>query len=130
MDLQKVLIVDDEPDSIAFLKAILAEENLEILTANDGSEGLNAAKNQKPDLMILDVQMPKMNGFEVFEQLRKDPDTQDIPVIMLTGIREKTGIGFSGDEMSEFYGRAPEAYIEKPIDPEKVSSAVKNILRI
>ena len=94
MDPQKVLIVDDEQDCITFLKAILEEEDLEIMEAHDGSEGLEAAKQQKPDLMILDVQMPKMNGFEVFEQLRKDPDTQDIPVIMLTGIREKTGIGF------------------------------------
>ena len=79
-------------------------------------------------MIILDVQMPKMDGFEVFEKLRKEKSIQSIPVIMLTGIREKTGIRFSADDIHEFYGEKPNGYAEKPISPEALLKTVKEIL--
>ena len=70
----------------------------------------------------------KKDGFEVFEKLRKEKSIQSIPVIMLKGIREKTGIRFSADDIHEFYGEKPNGYVEKPISPETLLKTVKEIL--
>ena len=114
---KSVLVVDDEPDSIEIVEAMLSEiEGISILSAIDGNSGLVKAKEARPDLIILDVQMPGKNGFEVFYELKKDESTKDIPVIMLTGIGDKTGLSFSSNDMDEFLGTPPDAYIEKPVD--------------
>ena len=126
---KKVLIVDDEPDSRDFVSAALGE--LEAVTtdsAGDGVSGLDQARASLPDLIVLDVQMPGMDGFEMFSQLKKDVATRSIPVVMLTGVREKTGVGFSGKDMGEFYGAAPDGYIEKPVDPEELQRTVAKLL--
>jgi CheY-like chemotaxis protein len=125
---KKVLVVDDEQDAIIFLVTILKKEGLKVITAMNGEEGLAKAQSENPDLVILDVEMPKLSGFQVFDAMRKEDSTKDIPIIMLTGVKEKTGIGFSSEEMGEFYGKEPSAYIEKPIDPEKVAAAAKEAL--
>ena len=127
---KKVLVVDDENDSVSFLEAILKELGLDLISENDGEEGLNKARSESPDLVFLDVQMPKIDGFDVFKILRDDEKTKEIPIIMLTGIDEKIGIGFSKEDMKEFYHEEPQEYLEKPIDPEKVISAVKKVLKI
>ncbi len=127
---KKVLVVDDENDSVSFLEAILKEQGLDVISASDGEAGLNKARSESPDLVFLDVQMPKIDGFDVFKILRDDEKTKEIPIIMLTGIEEKIGIGFSKEDMKEFYHEEPEEYLEKPIEPEKVISAVKRILEI
>jgi len=126
---KKVLITDDEPDVREFIKAVLEDDGYEFVTAADGEAALAAVKEHKPDLVILDVQMPGKTGFEVFDDLRHDEATQDIPVVMLTGIRQRTGIGFSSREMGDYYGSEPNAYLEKPIDPEKLRSTVAKLLR-
>jgi len=128
-DVRKVLIVDDEADSVAITESMLSEiEGLDVLSANDGDSGLAKAKEVDPDLMILDVQMPGKSGFDVFSELRRDDATKGIPVIMLTGVEEKTGIGFSSEEMGDFLGEKPQAYIEKPVDAEALQSTVKRLL--
>ena len=128
---KKVLIVDDEPDAIDIVEAMLSEiENITTLSANDGDSGLEKAKEAEPDLIILDVQMPGKNGFEVFAELKKDESTMDIPVIMLTGIGEKTGISFSADDMQEFIGTDPDAYIEKPVNAVNLQKTVLKLLSL
>lgn len=72
--------------------------------------------------------MPKKDGFATFKELKEDPNLKEIPVIMLTGIGEKLGMKFSGEEMEKFYGDKPENYLEKPIDPKKLSNIVTKIL--
>ena len=72
--------------------------------------------------------MPKMDGFEVFENLCKDSSTKGIPVIMVTGIREKVGIAFDIDDMEKLYGAKPRGYLEKPIAPRKLVKMVKENL--
>jgi CheY-like chemotaxis protein len=125
---KKVLIVDDEPDAIDFTQEIVEGEGHTVVTASDGSKGLAAMRRENPDLVILDVQMPDMDGFEVFQQMKRDDALKAIPVVMLTGIKEKVGIGFSADEMKDYMGERPADYIEKPIDPEKLKAALKKVL--
>jgi CheY-like chemotaxis protein len=127
---KKVLVVDDENDSVSFLETILKGQGLDVISANDGEAGLKKARSESPDLIFLDVQMPKIDGFDVFKILRDDEKTKEIPIIMLTGIEEKIGIGFSKEDMKEFYHEEPQEYLEKPIEPEKVISAVKKVLKI
>jgi CheY-like chemotaxis protein len=122
-----VLVVDDEPDAIDFVKEVLEEEGYNVITASDGAGGLSAIRSEKPDLVFLDVQMPEMDGFQVFQEMKKDDALRAIPVIMLTGIREKVGIGFSAGEMKDYMGEQPTGYLEKPIDPAKVREAVSKI---
>jgi CheY-like chemotaxis protein len=125
---KKILVVDDEPDAIDFVKEVLESEGYSVLTAGDGVKGLAAMRRERPDMVLLDVQMPEMDGFETFQEMTKDAELRDIPVVMLTGIKEKVGIGFSADEMKAYMGRKPADYLEKPIDPAKLRQSVKRIL--
>jgi CheY-like chemotaxis protein len=125
---QTVLVVDDDLDNITFVESILEKEGYSIISASDGREGLDRATAELPDLIVLDVQMPKMNGFEVFTSLRAEEATKEIPVIMLTGIREKIGRGYSADDMNTFFGERPIAYLEKPISPEQLLRVVRDSL--
>lgn len=126
---KKVLIVDDEPDAIAIAETMLSEvKGITTLSETSGEKGIAKAKEIKPDLVILDVQMPGKSGFDVFTELQKDDSTKEIPVIMLTGVQEKTGIGFSANEMKDFLGKEPQAYIEKPVDALKLQTTVSKLL--
>ena len=128
-DAKTVLIVDDEPDAVAFVETALSEiEGVATISANDGLSGLEKAKETKPDLIILDVQMPGKNGFDVFMDLRNEQSMKDTPVIMLTGIADKVGIRFSGSDMGDFMGKEPDAYIEKPVDPAELQKTVSRVL--
>jgi two-component system alkaline phosphatase synthesis response regulator PhoP len=125
----KILIADDEPECIEFVREALADSPYEVLGAGDGEEALTVAREHKPQLIILDIQMPKLNGFEVFARLKQDPDLAAVPVVMLTGVAEKTGIGFSSSAMGEYLGKEPDAYIEKPIEPVVLKQTVGRLLR-
>lgn len=126
--MRQVLVVDDEGDARTFVRAILEPMGWEVAEAEDGGSGLQKAKSLQPDLIVLDVQMPDKSGFQVFSDLIKDPDTQNAKIIMLTGVAEKTGIGFSADDMGGFLGREPDAYVEKPIDPEAFKKVVDSVI--
>jgi len=126
--MKKALIVDDEAIARQFVRAILTADGWEVQEAEDGSEGLALAKASPPDLIILDVQMPKMDGFKVFNRLVNDPATVGIPVIMLTGVAAATGLRFSAEEMGEFFGKEPAAYVEKPVDPPGLRRVVNRVM--
>ncbi len=121
------LVVDDEAVARDFARAILESVGWKVIEAPDGPTALKTAAEQKPQLILLDVQMPGESGFSVFAELRENQATADIPVIMVTGVAEKTGIKFSGKEMGEFIGKEPEAYLEKPVDPETLKSTVASV---
>jgi DNA-binding response OmpR family regulator len=80
----KVLIVEDSPVQAQKLRLTLEEEGWRVLWAADGQEGLNAARREKPDVIVLDIQLPTLNGFQVAHGLKADPATANIPIIMLT----------------------------------------------
>ena len=127
--MRTILVVDDEPDAIEFVTAVLEDiGGIAVLSANDGNSGFEKAKESKPDLIILDVQMPGKSGFYVFMDIRKNESTSKIPIIMLTGIGERTGIHFSSDDMEDFMGEHPDAYIKKPVEPEHLQKTVQALL--
>jgi len=139
---KKILIVDDEPDIITFLSALLEENGYESVSAKDGTEGLELLRKEKPDLVLLDLMMPKKSGITMFQELRKDPELSNIPVIVVTGVSEVTGVDFRNfmfkqpmrDEKKfvETTGLSkytvPDGYIEKPIDPDELIKVVNETL--
>lgn len=127
-DRKRVLVADDETDVHDFVQVALEDMGLEFVTATDGEEAVAKAMSELPDLVILDVQMPKKDGFQVFGELRRDAATKSIPVIMLTGVGARTGIAFSADDMGKYLGEKPDAYVEKPVDPTQLQAAVKALL--
>lgn len=119
---KKILVVDDEKDIVDILKYNLERENeFEVLTASNGKEALNVAESF-PDLIILDIMMPEVNGFEVCKQLKNNPHTSKIPIIFLTAkeneIDEILGLEIGADD-----------YINKPISPRKVLARIKSVIR-
>ena len=88
--MKKILFVEDEPSLQKAIKEVLTQEKFEVLIASDGEEGLKLVKEKKPDLILLDLILPKKDGFEVLKELKEDDNTKDIPVIVLTNL-EGTG---------------------------------------
>jgi two-component system alkaline phosphatase synthesis response regulator PhoP len=128
---KKILIVDDEPDAIEFVEAVLSElVGLTTISANNGMMGLDMARDYKPDLIILDIQMPGMNGFQVFKELKKETITRNIPIIMLTGIATTTGLKYDAKDMGITLGAEPNAYIDKPVNPTILQKTVSKILEL
>ena len=125
----KILIADDEQPCIDFVRETFADDPYEVISAMDGEEALALAREQKPDVIILDVQMPKKSGFDVFTELRADENLRSVPVIMLTAIAERTGVQISGRDMGEFMGSQPEAYVDKPIEPVVLRQTVRQLLK-
>lgn len=122
----KILVIDDIVDSLTSIKAILQsyEPDFQVVTASSGKEGIELARSEKPDTILLDIQMPEMDGYEVCQKLREDLRTNQTPVIFLTANRTTTedrikGLDFGGD-----------AYLFKPIDPAELIANVKVMLRI
>ncbi len=115
--LKKVLVVDDDQSAVAFVRAALEAEKYEVIGASDGLAGLSRAREEPPDLIILDVYMPRQPGFYTLRDLKADPKTKDVPVIMLTGVSQRLGITLSPQDIYDFLGNEPDLFLEKPIDP-------------
>ena len=128
-DNPKILIADDEQECIDFVVNTFAETDYEIICASDGEEALSLAQQEKPNLIVLDVQMPKMSGFEVFHKLRSDAQFADTPIVMLTGIGSRTGVKIDGQDMGDYLGTEPDAYIDKPIEPIILKQTVNKLLK-
>jgi len=126
---EKILVVDDDPDILDAVTMILESQGYEVVTAQDGIEALANLKAEKPDLMMLDLLMPKMDGFAVCKELQ-DPrwaKYRDIPILILTSVREEasrrryeleTGLGLDVDD-----------YIEKPMAPDILLERVGRLIK-
>ncbi len=114
---KKVLVVDDDQSAVAFVRAALEPDKYEVIGATDGLAGLSRAREEPPDLIILDVYMPGQTGFYTLRDLKTDPGTKNIPIIMLTGVRKRLGINYSTQDLYDVMGTEPDVYLEKPIDP-------------
>ena len=119
---KKILIADDEPDILEIIKYNLGREGFDVITAKDGDEALTKAKLQQPDLIILDIMMPKKNGVEVCEILRAQPAFKNTLIIFLTALN---------DEASQIRGLETGAddYVSKPISPKVLVSRVNALFR-
>ena len=130
MKKKKILIVDDELDMRTFLSTLLETTGYKPVVASDGLEGIRKARQIKPDLIVLDVMMPKEAGIQMYRDLRMDSELKDIPVIMLSGIAKKTFFHSQGvlDAYTGQSVREPDAYIEKPPEAEELLQSVRGLL--
>jgi signal transduction histidine kinase len=119
----RVLIVDDERRNVELLKVMLAPEGYMILTASNGPEALGLLEDQRPDLILLDVMMPGMDGYEVTGKIKANPTTKNIPVIMLTALDDRNArmLGLNA---------GAEDFLTKPVDRAELCVRVRNLLRL
>lgn len=145
---KRVLVIDDDRNTVKYLSVVLGEQGYAVDSARDGAEGLQKVQLTKPDLIVLDVMMPKKSGFVLFKQLKSDDDYKDIPILMVTGVS-----GILGDlkgseedtserphdillaaltkkirEMQEEGLIRPEMFMDKPIDPEAFLAKVQSLI--
>jgi len=128
---KKVLVVDDDPDVRLFSVTVLEENGYTPLEAANGEEGLKMIKQEKPELIILDVLMPRQSGIRLYRELKTDKSLKDIPIIILSGIAKKTFLR-SQKALTEFGGKEvpePKVYLEKPVEPEVLTAEIKKILK-
>ena len=123
----KILIVDDDIDFVESTKTILESKPYEVIVAHEGNQGLEKAKQEKPDLILLDVIMPVKDGFTAAEQFKKDPELSKIPVLMLTAFSSKRQE--SSIPVSRGFALQAEDYIEKPVSPEQLLAIVEKYLK-
>jgi two-component system alkaline phosphatase synthesis response regulator PhoP len=126
-DRAKILLVDDDKDFVEATRLVLESKPYEVITAYDGSEGLRQAKKEKPDLIILDVIMPIKDGFNAAEELKKDPELNTIPVIMLTSFADR--VGETSLSVSQGLTLDTEDYIDKPVAPQELLKRVDKLLQ-
>ena len=143
---KKVLVIDDDENTVKFLSVALRKNGYEPIGAYDGKEGLEKVRDSSPDLIVLDVMMPKKTGWVVFRQLRKDEKYKSIPVIMLTSVSAVLeGQEALAEEEHEYEGlrellrkaisqmreeglERPELFIDKPIEPEAFVAKVTELI--
>jgi len=118
-----ILLVDDTPASLRLFRTILANEGYQVITAENGTDGLRMAREETPDLVLLDINMPDMDGYEVCEHLKEDEATRDIPVIFISGLNA------AEDKVKAFTVGGVD-YITKPFDIKEVYARVKNHLTL
>lgn len=118
---KRILAVDDEPDVLLIVRTALQSEGFEVSTASNGPDALESARENPPDLVILDVMMPGMSGFEVLAELKSDEGTAEIPVIMLTGLSDRTKI-------QEAITGGVTYYVVKPFEFEDLIAKVNEAL--
>lgn len=120
--MKTILVIDDEKDLIKLIDHNLSRDGYLVLGANDGIQGFSAAKKQKPDIILLDIMLPGMDGLDVCRKLKSDADTAHIPVIMLTARAQETD-KVSGLELGA------DDYITKPFSPRELAARIKAVLR-
>ena len=117
----KILVTEDSPTILGILKSVLGEEGYEVVGAADGQQALDLVRNEKPDLIILDLMLPKIDGNKVCRMLKFDEKFKSIPIIMLTA-RAKDDDEKLGKEVGA------DAYLKKPFQPEEVIDQIKKLL--
>jgi two-component system alkaline phosphatase synthesis response regulator PhoP len=123
----KILLVDDDPDFVQATKVVLESQPYEVITALSGKEGLKRAREERPDLVLLDIIMPEVDGFQVCQQLKKDPQLAQIPVIMITSFSER----YMETSLPMSQGLTLEAddFVDKPVAPNELLIRVQKWLR-
>jgi DNA-binding response OmpR family regulator len=122
----KILVVDDDPDLVESVTMILESRNHEVIQAYGGIEGLEKAKAEKPDAIILDVMMPDKDGYAVCKELKGDPEYSEIPILLLTAVVSQIPSSTYTSRM----GMETEAddYIDKPVEPGELAKLVERLL--
>lgn len=121
---KKVLCIEDEPEMIDLIKLILERKGFEVLGAVGGKEGLEVIRREMPDLILLDLMMPGVDGWEVFRQMRADEQLKDIPVIVVTAKAQ------SIDKVLGLHIAKVDDYVTKPFGPQELLKSVNKVLKI
>ena len=118
---KKVLVIEDDPSVLRFLEYTLRQEGYQVLTATNGLMGIRAARNEGPDLIVLDIMLPGMDGFEICHRLRAEPETAQLPILILSAkaheVDKATGLKVGADD-----------YITKPANPSEIANRVEMLL--
>lgn len=127
---KKILVVDDETSVVTYLEALLQDNGYETVSASDGLEGMEKARKEKPDLVTLDISMPKESGVRFYRDLREDRELAGTPVVIVTGV---TGYGGRPEDFQKFISSRkniapPEGFVAKPIDQQELLKAVSDLL--
>ena len=124
---RKILIVDDDPEQIEFASTVLEENGFIPLSAVDGVDGMNKVRDEKPDLVLLDILMPERGGIALYRELKKREETRSIPIIIVTGVAR--GWKFAEKMMGPGPDiPAPDGYIQKPMNAEAVLGRIRELL--
>ena len=120
---KRILVVDDEPNIIISVQVLMSREGFDVSIARDGDEALDAIRSQRPDLVVLDVMMPKRNGFEVCEAVRADPDLAAVRILMLTAKGREA-------DFDKGMKLGADAYLAKPFSTRELVQKVRELLEI
>jgi two-component system alkaline phosphatase synthesis response regulator PhoP len=121
MSKASILVVDDDPEIVTMLSTRLTKRGYQVATASDGNKALETAKNQRFDVVLLDVMMPGKSGWEVARALKQDPATQDVKIVMVSAIGEKTN-----EITAPIYGA--DAHVDKPFEFEQLERVIARLL--
>ena len=119
---RKILAVDDTPENLRLLEALLTPRGYELVTASSGAQALALLTSERPDLLLVDIVMPEMNGYEVTRRVRADPDWRHLPIIMITA----TG----GADLVRSLEAGADDFVSKPFDQYELLARVKSLLRV
>ncbi|MBI4861641.1 MAG: response regulator [Candidatus Riflebacteria bacterium] len=127
---RKILILDDEPAVVTYLETLLKDNGYDTVCAGDGKVGMDKAKIDRPDLVCLDITMPRRSGIRFYRDLRADPDLKSIPVVVVTAV---TGYGGDPESFKKFLSSRkrvppPEGFVAKPIDREEFIAILRRLL--
>ena len=125
----RLLVIDDDSDLVSSVTTVMENAGWEVHSAPNGVEGLEKARQLLPELIILDVLMPRKDGLTTYEELRADSGLRSIPIIMLTSAGEKLGFGLSGTDLAAHYGHQPEAFLQKPFEPRHLVETARRLAR-
>ena len=126
----RILVIDDDTMVLESLKLALEDEGYQVFTAQNGQEGMESARREKPDLVTLDITMPEASGTRFYKEIRQDPELSTVPVIIVTAV---TGYGGDPEPFENFISTrkqvpAPEAFFSKPIDRDELLKVIKGLL--
>ena len=121
-DTKQILCIEDEPEMIDLIRLILGRRGFEVVGAAGGKEGLEKVREQPPELVLLDLMMPDMDGWEVYQQMKADEKTKDIPVIVVTAKAQ------SIDKVLGLHIAKVDDYIAKPFSPQDLLNSVEKVL--
>jgi CheY-like chemotaxis protein len=124
---KKVLAIDDEMDTLTFYAEVLEDYNYTPITAENGLEGIKKAREEKPDLILLDIMMPKKDGTKTYKELKNDPDLKQIPVLIITGISKEVDYKTLLNRQSTGHV-PPEGHLTKPLSAEMLIAEINRIL--
>jgi DNA-binding response OmpR family regulator len=121
-DQMRVVCIEDEPEMIDLVRLILGRKGFDVIGAAGGIEGLEKVKHERPDIVLLDLMMPDMDGWEVYQQIKADPELRDIPIVVVTAKAQ------SIDKVLGLHIAKVDDYITKPFGPQELLESVEKIL--